>query len=88
MAAKAIKRARVDAFEDLGKEAIHEFELEDFPVTVAVDSKGRVDSPICGRDEWNDCRSRLSGRVGTRLTGTGCAGNGSSATKIDRKRAV
>lgn len=38
---KAIKRARVVAFEDLGMEAIHEFELEDFPVTVAVDSKGR-----------------------------------------------
>jgi fumarate hydratase class I len=28
------------AFEDLGMEAIHEFELEDFPVTVAVDSRG------------------------------------------------
>ena len=37
---KAIRRARVVAFEDLGMEAIHEFELEDFPVTVAVDSRG------------------------------------------------
>jgi len=37
---KAILRARVVAFEDLGMEAIHEFELKDFPVTVAVDSKG------------------------------------------------
>ena len=37
---KAIRRARVAAFEDLGMEAIHEFELEDFPVTVAVDSRG------------------------------------------------
>ena len=38
---KAIRSARVLAFEDLGMEAIYEFELQDFPVTVAVDSKGR-----------------------------------------------
>ena len=37
---KAIKRARVLAFEDLGMEAIYEFEVEDMPVTVAVDSRG------------------------------------------------
>ena len=37
---KAIRRARVLAFEELGMEAIHEFELADFPVTVAVDSRG------------------------------------------------
>ena len=28
------------AFEDLGMEAIHEFTVEDMPVTVAVDSLG------------------------------------------------
>lgn len=39
---KAIRAARVLAFENLGMEAIHEFELEDFPVTVAVDSRGRT----------------------------------------------
>ncbi|HEX2013103.1 MAG TPA: fumarate hydratase [Roseateles sp.] len=38
---KAIRSARVLAFEDLGMEAIHEFELVDFPVTVAVDAQGR-----------------------------------------------
>lgn len=38
---KAIRAARVLAFEDLGMEAIHEFEFVDFPVTVAVDSRGR-----------------------------------------------
>jgi fumarate hydratase, class I len=38
---KAIRAARVVAFEDLGMEAIHEFQLADFPVTVAVDSTGR-----------------------------------------------
>lgn len=39
---KAIRSARVVAFEDLGMEAIHEFEFVDFPVTVAVDSLGRT----------------------------------------------
>ncbi|MEF1339838.1 FumA C-terminus/TtdB family hydratase beta subunit, partial [Vibrio rotiferianus] len=40
LVAKAIKKARVVAFEDLGMEAIYEFEVEDMPVTVAVDSNG------------------------------------------------
>ncbi|AAV89931.1 iron-dependent fumarate hydratase [Zymomonas mobilis subsp. mobilis ZM4 = ATCC 31821] len=38
---KAIKSARILAFEDLGMEAIYEFEVEDMPVTVAVDSDGQ-----------------------------------------------
>jgi fumarate hydratase class I len=38
---KAIKSARVLAFEDLGMEAIHEFEVKDMPVTVAVDVAGQ-----------------------------------------------
>jgi fumarate hydratase, class I len=38
---KAIIHAKVLAFDDLGMEAIHEFELKDFPVTVAVDTLGR-----------------------------------------------
>lgn len=37
---KAIKSARVVAFEELGMEAVYEFEVKDMPVTVAVDSKG------------------------------------------------
>tara|TARA_B100000959_G_scaffold202904_1_gene212457 strand:+ start:1110 stop:2627 length:1518 start_codon:yes stop_codon:yes gene_type:complete len=37
---RAIRSARVIAFEDLGMEAIYEFEVEDMPVTVAVDSTG------------------------------------------------
>lgn len=40
LVAKAIKKARVVGFEDLGMEAIYEFEVEDMPVTVAVDSDG------------------------------------------------
>jgi fumarate hydratase class I len=39
---KAIKSARVVAFEDLGMEAIHEFDLHEFPVTVAIDAKGKT----------------------------------------------
>jgi len=37
---KAIKAARVVAFEDMGMEAIYEFEVRDMPVTVAVDVNG------------------------------------------------
>ncbi len=37
---KSIKQAKVVAFGDLGMEAIYEFEVEEMPVTVAVDSKG------------------------------------------------
>ena len=40
LVAKAIKKAEVVAFADLGMEAIYEFEVEDMPVTVAVDSDG------------------------------------------------
>ena len=40
LVSKSIRKSRVVAFEDLGMEAIHEFEVEDMPVTVAVDSKG------------------------------------------------
>jgi fumarate hydratase class I len=41
LVSKAIKKSRLVAFEDLGMEAIYEFEVEDMPVTVAVDSRGR-----------------------------------------------
>jgi len=40
LVSKAIRKARVFAFEDLGMEAIYEFVVEDMPVTVAVDSTG------------------------------------------------
>jgi fumarate hydratase class I len=40
LVAQAIRSARVLAFEDLGMEAIREFEVEDMPVTVAVDARG------------------------------------------------
>lgn len=40
LVSKAIRAARVVAFEDLGMEAIYEFDVRDMPVTVAVDSTG------------------------------------------------
>ncbi|WP_174293206.1 fumarate hydratase [Sphingomonas bacterium] len=40
LVARAIKGSRVVGFEDLGMEAIYEFEVSDFPVTVAVDAQG------------------------------------------------
>jgi len=38
---KSIKRAKVVAFEEMGMEAIYEFEVKDMPVTVAVDTDGK-----------------------------------------------
>lgn len=40
LVAQAIKKAKVLAFPELGMEAIYEFDVEDMPVTVAVDSTG------------------------------------------------
>jgi fumarate hydratase class I len=40
LVAKAIQGSRLVAFEDLGMEAIREFDVKDMPVTVAVDSRG------------------------------------------------
>ena len=40
LVSKAIRQARVVAFPELGMEAVYEFEVEDMPVTVAVDSRG------------------------------------------------
>lgn len=40
LVSKAIRSSRVVAFEDLGMEAIYEFDVKDMPVTVAVDSEG------------------------------------------------
>lgn len=58
LVSKAIRKSRVVAFEDLGMEAIHEFEVEDMPVTVAVDSAG--DSVhITGPQEWRSKIGKL-----------------------------
>ena len=51
LVSKAIRSARIVAFADLGMEAIHEFVVEDMPVTVAVDSRG-VSVHTTGPREW------------------------------------
>jgi fumarate hydratase class I len=40
LVSKAIRGAKVVGFADLGMEAIYEFEVQDMPVTVAVDAQG------------------------------------------------
>lgn len=52
LVSKAIKSSRVVAFEDLGMEAIYEFEVKDMPVTVAVDSTG-TSVHQSGPAEWS-----------------------------------
>jgi fumarate hydratase class I len=51
LVAKAIKGAKVVGFGDLGMEAIYEFEVNDMPVTVAVDSEG-TSVHQTGPKEW------------------------------------
>ncbi|MFT4113873.1 fumarate hydratase [Silvibacterium sp.] len=61
LVSKAIKGSRVLAFEDLGMEAIYEFEVQDMPVTVAVDSKG-TSVHQTGPKEWQaKIQSKLAG---------------------------
>jgi fumarate hydratase class I len=52
LVSKAIRKSRVLAFEDLGMEAIYEFEVRDMPVTVAVDSNG-TSVHNTGPAEWS-----------------------------------
>ncbi|HEY8249155.1 MAG TPA: fumarate hydratase [Burkholderiales bacterium] len=52
LVSKAIRKSRVLAFEDLGMEAIYEFEVEDMPVTVAVDASG-TSVHTTGPAEWS-----------------------------------
>lgn len=51
LVSKAIRGAKVVAFEDLGMEAIYEFDVIDMPVTVAVDAKG-TSVHETGPKEW------------------------------------
>jgi fumarate hydratase class I len=51
LVSKAIKKSKVVGFADLGMEAIYEFEVQDMPVTVAVDSLG-TSVHTTGPKEW------------------------------------
>lgn len=48
---QSIKKAKIVAFEELGMEAIYEFEVKDMPVTVGVDSDG-VSIHKTGPKKW------------------------------------
>jgi fumarate hydratase class I len=60
LVSKAIKSARVLGFEDLGMEAIYEFDVKDMPVTVAVDSTG-TSVHTTGPKEWSAKIESLKG---------------------------
>ncbi|HEV2276765.1 MAG TPA: fumarate hydratase [Acidobacteriaceae bacterium] len=51
LVSKAIRASKLLAFEDLGMEAIYEFEVRDMPVTVAVDAQGTSVHEI-GPRQW------------------------------------
>jgi len=51
LVSKAITDSKVIAFPELGMEAIHEFEVKDMPVTVAVDVNGNSVHKT-GPQEW------------------------------------
>ncbi len=53
LVSRGITAARVVAFEELGMEAIHEFEVKDMPVTVAVDVNGEAVHQT-GPAEWKE----------------------------------
>jgi len=57
LVSKAIRSAKVIAFADLGMEAIYEFEVENMPVTVAVDTQGHSVHET-GPAEW---KKRIAG---------------------------
>ena len=59
LVSKAIRSARVVAFADLGMEAIYEFEVQDMPVTVAVDALG-TSVHVTGPAEWASRIKRLN----------------------------
>ena len=52
LVSKAIKKAKVVGFDDLGMEAIYEFDVVDMPVTVAVDASG-TSVHTTGPAEWS-----------------------------------
>ncbi len=53
LVSKAIRSSRVVAFEDLGMEAIYEFDVDEMPVTVAVDAAGN-NVHETGPREWQE----------------------------------
>ena len=68
LVSKAIKHSRLLAFEDLGMEAIYEFEVVDMPVTVAVDTHG-TSIHTSGPAEWKTRIAHSMELAGTAILG-------------------
>ena len=68
LVSKAIRQSRLLAFEDLGMEAIFEFDVVDMPVTVAVDARG-TSVHITGPAEWKERIARSLGVGGVAILG-------------------
>ncbi len=68
LVSKAIKHSRLVAFEDLGMEAIFEFDVVDMPVTVAVDTEG-TSVHITGPAEWKERIAHSHELAGTAILG-------------------
>ncbi|GAA5785205.1 fumarate hydratase class I [Chitiniphilus shinanonensis] len=63
LVSKAIKGSRVVAFEELGMEAIYEFDVVDMPVTVAVDAGGTSVHAVAPK-EWQARIGKIPVAVG------------------------
>ena len=61
LVSKAITKSTLLALEDLGMEAIYEFEVRDMPVTVSVDARGES-VHIQGPRLW---REKIADRIAT-----------------------
>ncbi len=68
LVSKAIKHSKLLAFEDLGMEAIYEFEVVDMPVTVAVDTHG-TSVHTTGPAEWKERIAHSMEIAGTAILG-------------------
>ena len=68
LVSKAIKHSKLLAFEDLGMEAIYEFDVVDMPVTVAVDAKG-TSVHMTGPAEWKEKIEHSMELAGTSILG-------------------
>jgi len=68
LVSKAIKHSTLLAFEDLGMEAIYEFDVVDMPVTVAVDSRG-TSVHITGPEEWKERIAKSMAVAGVAILG-------------------
>jgi fumarate hydratase class I len=62
LVSKAIKGAKVLGFEDMGMEAIYEFDVKDMPVTVAVDANG-TSVHNTGPKEWQEKIASSVGKI-------------------------